>query len=404
MSNIFEIDGEIEDNDDDNKNSGEGGEENLGSEETAPESTEDSGTESEEESVSIVFGDAEDDSETEEPEALEEETKAEEVPWFDKVLNESEEEKQAEEEVFVSTESEAEYVSSAEETVDEPEEPIVEESYTSEEAEEVEDEPRVEDVTQEEIEEVLAELDQSEKEMQAYDEYNEEEDIFDEEEPPVADAGGGDEPPIDDEEESFDDIFPRSNRQPIGPVAWTFVTLFLIMLSLFAYYQFYDGEHFSINFEHRSKGAMNRLDSLAQLNEDSQEEIAQLMKRMEELTADIRQKTAAYEALKNDTTRSTYAVDETGESNPTTEKIDLNSGVFYQVQLIALQQYHPDFEGADFSFYVDKEDGYSKMLMGAFTSEEQAMDLYKKVQRSGFNDAFIVKKVNGARVEYDPNK
>lgn len=394
MSNIFEIDGEIEDNDDDGKKSGDGNEGNLNDEEqSVPEGTEEEAsddTSEEEESVSIVFGNAEDESE-EESDSEAESANEDNVPWFDKVLSDDDESANA-------TSQESEII----EEVETPEEPETEESHSIG-SDNVEEAGRVEDVTQEEIDEVLAELDQSEKEMEAYGYDDDIDQIEDEEESEVETVAGDDEL-LDDEEESFDDIFPPSNRKPIGVTAWIFLMLFLIMLSLFSYYQFYDGEKFSINFHHKSEGAMNQLDSLAQLNEESQQEISQLMTKMEALTQEIRKKTADFEALKNDTSRVTYTVDESGESAPADSKINLNEGTYYQVQLIALQQYHPDFGGADFSFYVDKEDGFSKMLMGAFLSEDHAKDLYEKVQRSGFNDAFIVKKVNGERVEYDPNK
>lgn len=398
MSNIFEIDGEIEDNDDDGKNSGEGNDQNINDDESQqPEGTQEDSNDSDsddEEAVSIVFGSGEDETTDEETDGTPA-ASDEEVPWFDRVSNVGTDSDELEEtnhdsayeneEISISEDEEAPYVSSYEEP--EATEP------------EAEEEHRVEDVSQEEIDQVLAELDQSEKEMEALSYDDEENDT--EEEIVIA----GEEAALkDEEEESFNDIFPPSNRQPIGITAWIFLILFLIMFSLFSYYQFYDGEKFSINFEHRSEGPMTQLDSLAKINKASQEEVANLMKSMEELTQEIREKTVALESIKNDTTHIMYAVDETGETNPATDMVNLNEGTYYQVQLIALQQYHPDFGGADFSFYVDKEDGFSKMLMGAFLNEDQAKDLYQKVQRSGFNDAFIVKKVNGTRVDYDPNK
>ena len=397
MSNIFEIDGEIEDNDDDGNN-GEGKQEEGLNDEENQENTSEESTESDdsEEGTSIVFGEAEDEQGQNE-EASDSEAE-DEVPWYDKVLSDDTEESSSVEEeqplpTAVVDESGTDDGVSVEDDSQEEEEPVDDAEF--------DEEPyRPEDVTQEEIDEVLAEVDQSEKELR------EEKYRFEEDNEPaneVEEEEAADEE--EEREESFDEIFPRSNgnksRKPLSMGTLIFATLFLISLTLLGYYQFYDGEHFSVNFHHRSGGAVAQLDSLAEVNKKSTEEINDLVAKIELLTKEVRERTAAYEELKNDTNR-TFAIDQQGDDDPRTLKVDFSDGTYYQVQLIALRQYNPDFGKSDFSFYVDKEDGFSKMLIGAFASEDQAKALFEKVKLSGFSDAFIVKKVDGERVEYNP--
>ena len=368
MSNIFQIDGEIEDNMD--------GDERDKNDPNKKKEEQESAAENELPIENAQNDDAastelDSDNELEEESA---ETTEEDNHWYDKYITDDEKE-----------------------VVQENDENSNEEVNALEEAEDEEDDlPSVEDISQEEIDEVLAELDEQEKELESQTDYDDEENLANEK------TDLSNENSEEEIEESFDEIFPKSNKPPTPLGTYTFLVLFLITFSLFAYYQFYDGHSFSIDFTHKSEAGLSKIDSMSiqyetQINQinNQKEIIAELKEKVHELhklNMELAEDTAANSGvLQNDGT-------------PVKSQVDLNNGVYYQVQVIALQQYNPDFGKSDFSFYVDKEDGYSKMLIGAMSSENAVKELYSKVKRSGFNDAFIVKKVNGKRVEYDPYK
>lgn len=345
MSNIFEIDGEIEDNDDDNRDNGgqDGGDENQSE---SPESDND---------ASLDQDDETNDSDTSSDDDTSESPGETEAMSYDA---------SDDEDTPLSVDPEVSYGTEAD--------------YGS-----------VEEVTEEEIEEVLAEIDESERILA------EEENRFDDEAP----VQEPEETPhvVDEKEESFDDIFPPGNGKKLGTTSWIFIVLFLISFTLLAYYQFYDGKSFSITFVHSSKAGMTAIDSL---NGEYRQAIADnddLRKRIEELTENVRLANARIQQLESDTSRNSN--DSTG-APLTILPPEINSGTYYQVQLMALEQYGAEISTDDLGFFVDKEDGFTKMLIGAFTDEATSKELYQKLRKAGFDDAFIVKKVNGKRVPY----
>lgn len=333
MSNIFEIDGEIEDNDDDNQGK-KGGEKNPSNDEDQGEAVENSDS-SESDEVS--------------------ESSDEYSPYS-----------QLEEETTpLSTDPESGYGD--------------DDDFSS-----------VDEVTEEEIEEVLAEIDESERILA------EEEHRFDEEETAA---------PIpklkhthQQGEESFDDIFPKGKGSKLGTTSWTFIVLFLISFTLLAYYQFYNGKSFHVTFVHSSKAGMSAIDSLKEQYGQSINDNDDLRQKIEQLTGAIRLANARIQELEADTSRSMAGTDATLPI--AVENQDVTAGTYYQVQLVALEEYHPDVNSSDLGFYVDKEQGFTKMLVGAFKDESKSLELYKKLRKAGFNDAFIVKKVDGERVPY----
>jgi hypothetical protein len=360
MSNIFEIDGEIEDNFDENGDDKNSKKDKKGAEET---------------NESLPVEDA-DTSESDDNAEVVDSSNDEETPWYEKYIPDEEASESSTEE------PEAEEEISAPVFDIENDEPEIEDN----------DIPSVDDVTQEEIDEVLAELDEGEKELAASD-LDIEENNADSVQPKTQD---------EEDHESFDDIFPKRNKNstPVAMGTWIFLTLFLISLTLLSYYQFYDGQRFSLDFSHRSAGNVSQLDSLTTKYAAKVKELEDQQKIIEDLTTKIQELNAANLELVQDTASNSNVLNSDG--TPAFTGVDLSSGTYYQVQLIALQQYHPSFGNSETAFYVDKEDGFSKMLMGAFEDENQAKTLYEKVRRAGFNDAFIVKKENGKRVDYNP--
>lgn len=250
--------------------------------------------------------------------------------------------------------------------------------------------PSIADVTDQEIEEVLAELEDIDE---IYSSSDQDDDAI---VPP------SDRPRRDD---IFNEMFPKSNKSGKTTMStWIFLVLFLITFSLLVYYQFYDGQSMKISFAHKSTAGITRIDSIgnefkAQLEtlENQQKIIAELRDKIKELHE------KNFEILSDSGKTVSTPIIASPDKN-SSPAVNINSGTYFQIQVIALQDYHPDFGASNFNFYVDKEGGYSKMLIGALQNEKDAKLLYEKVKKSGFDDAFIVKKVNGKRVEYNPFK
>jgi hypothetical protein len=249
--------------------------------------------------------------------------------------------------------------------------------------------PQVDEITDAEIEEVLAELETANLELasQQMDDTGEENQDGD------GQVGKA---------ETFDDIFPPARGRQMGVTAWVIVVLFLISLTALFYYQFYDGHQVHFTLTHKSKAGMNRIDSISNQYAEKLAELENQQRIITELREKIKELHERNHELLSDSTRLTNQPVVPSGEGPAPTPIDFGKGTYYQVQVIALQEYHPDFGETEFSFYVDREEGFSKMLIGAIRDENQAKLLYDKVRKSGFSDAFIVKKVNGKRVEYNP--
>ena len=202
-------------------------------------------------------------------------------------------------------------------------------------------------------------------------------------------------------EESFDDIFPPSNRPPIANMTWLFFSLFIACFMLLCYYQFYDGKKVKITFRHQSHQGIGRLDSITDVYSYKVQELQD----QQEIIAQLREKIQALHErnfeLANDTSQriETATPIETIPQLP--KGADLNKGTYYQIQVIALKNYHPEItQSSDLNMYVDSDQGFTKLLLGAVDNEKEAKRFYQEIKKAGFEDAFIVKKVNGSRVEY----
>lgn len=192
-------------------------------------------------------------------------------------------------------------------------------------------------------------------------------------------------------EEDFDDIFPKGKRKPLSISTIVFMFLFLATLSLLCYYQFYDGNSFSINFTHPSNKGISTADDAEALDDQIKAVLAEKENTIKLLKQKIEEEKAAGGSSVTD--------DATGSDN----KGAATTGTVYQVQLVALRQYDPNLQHETMELVLDREGGFTKLLLGTFTQEREALQLNSKLRQAGFDDAFVVKKVDGKRVAYDPN-
>ncbi|MBI1185629.1 hypothetical protein GC194_15280 [bacterium] len=387
MSNIFEIDGEIEDNMDDN---GEG--KNRSNEHEKQENEPVDNSTDENDSAEIIDDGAEDTG-SNSNEDLSQEPEDEE-PWYNKYLPEEEREhphshhnSEPTEDTDADEDSLNEELSIADQDDNnawsEPDE-------TPERDEETEQLPAVEDVTDDEIEEVLAELETLEEEEEGFDE-EEAEDEAELTEQEITNPEATLKP--NKREETFDDIFPKKkNKSGFTSATWVFFILFVASSGLLLYYQVFRGN--------KVNSGVDKIDSLSTAYQEQLAKLENQEKLIEQLHEKIQKLNERNHELSNDSSKTEKVPVLTGEAGGSA--VNINEGTYYQVQLIALQDYHPNLSTSDFGFYIDKENGYSKMLIGALTNEAEAKQLYEKVRKSGFSDAFIVKKVNGQRVTYNP--
>lgn len=336
MSNIFEIDGEIEDNDDDN-----GKKKGKPEEESADPSADQSND-----------GDNAAD--------------GNDVPWYDRVLSEDDEDESGD---SLRSESEEENTSfSLDDRSDIEEEETADDSNDGDYSDEITiDEP--EEYEEEEEEEA------EEKEFVMSDEEEDEED-----------------------EEHFDEIFPRREKKPLNIWTAVFAFLFLACLSLLGYFQFYDGNSFTIDLKHKGTATAIVNDSLEVTVNRALERNEQLKSKIEDLTITLREVNERIEEIR---AGGTYSGDSSLAGRPGTTAGTLDrSGTKYYVQLIALRYFEPELDGNSL-FLVKKEaNGLSKLMVGALESEGKAKMIYKNLRASGFKDAFIVKEVDGKQVDY----
>lgn len=370
MSNIFEIDGEIEDNNEDGNN------ENSGKKKKKEEQEQEDVNDSQESSTTDSTDDSDDD-----------------VPWYDKVLsgkNEDEEENTAEDEsssISFGTSEEAE-----EESQDDNTETETESAGSDD-----------EDISEDEINEVLSELEDSEEALK-----EDEEELRELEETTKGQKNEPTNTESEEVEEEFDDIFPPRKKTPVSIATMVFAFLFLATLSLLSYYQFYDGEKFDFTFVHKSEDGPSKSQQLDSELQTELSENKELREQLSKMTEDFRAASAKLQKLQKEAEGAAGKPVSEDEDASESQDVQLSplpqEGTFYQVQLMALKEYQPQFGASDFRFSVERDNGYTKYLVGPFKDESEVKTFYKKVRQSGFGDAFIVKKEEGERVPYNPFK
>lgn len=425
MSNIFEIDGEIEDNDDEKQEGQE------------PSSPEPESLNDDDLGATIIDGDDDEASTSNDADTSDSSTDAE-VPWYDRVLSDDDTDTSAstedestpvEEPTSAETPTKEESTSTAEPTTAE-----ASTDSADDDDEEIEPVPEIEglddDTTantgEEESDEDdggLESIDPNDLSDLDIDSLAELENELDEEPKPLARPKPRKKPKkkpepkeglvvatTDKVEEEFEDVFPKKEGGSGSSTSiwtWIFLVLFVTCLSLLCYFQFWDGHKFGVSFTHRPAASESHAlpSDIQQMTDEVQAQKEELEAENRRLAHMMRKKKKSSGAGGEESAGSTEAEgssEPTGETEVTTATLSPTSGTVYQVQVAALKQYKANLSSSSYHMYVDSEGGFTKFLMGTFSSEAEVKAFRQKMVKAGFDDAYIVKKVDGKRVEYQP--
>jgi hypothetical protein len=155
-----------------------------------------------------------------------------------------------------------------------------------------------------------------------------------------------------------------------------FIILFLTTVSFLIYFQFYAGHgKFRWTFSHRSK------DYIALQYTQKQEDT-------------LKAKITTLNLL-NDSLKTYRAV--AGTLFTTRIK-----GEVYFVQIGAFRYFDfSKYESHIVNFFVDKESGLTKLIIGGFDTFDEACTFRDDMKKIGIHDAFIIKKVDGQNVKFN---
>jgi len=195
------------------------------------------------------------------------------------------------------------------------------------------------------------------------------------------------------EEEEFEDEDYNERGPGIYILLVVFIVLFVSILSLFVYYQFYQGEG-KWNFSMKKRG----MDNVA-LNKEMEQENAQLKIQVDSLQNVINQ-------FGQDTNQVVQEAPpkETISNNGGSSSLfypDL-AGEKYEVQIGAFRNFNfAKYDSKLVNMNVDKENGMQKLVIGRFNTFEEACSFKKDILSLGIQNAFIVKKIDGKRQKFD---
>lgn len=178
-------------------------------------------------------------------------------------------------------------------------------------------------------------------------------------------------PAIDQLRENIEDLKYDKKQANIGMTV--FIVLFLAVLGLFIYYQFYQGNgQWKFTFNHKSPDTSHV--------EGLNEKIIALQKSNDSLIS----------AGQNNT----------GTLNP----VDM-SGTIYEVQIGAFKLYDPSKYTDNYtSMNFVQEDGFNKLTVGRFKAYNAASAFREDLRKMGIRKAWIVKLVDGNRTPISKNE
>lgn len=191
---------------------------------------------------------------------------------------------------------------------------------------------------------------------------------------------------LEDSEHEYEEI--EEGYTGFVYVFFAVVLLFLTSSGLLVYYQFYQGDGnwaFSLK---KQPNYTELVDSLQIRNDE-------LMAQIEELETTIAQK----EAEQGEIELLVAEIAEEEKAAATAQQPPLE-GTVYEVQIGAFQKADLSaYEDQLTSLNIDKEDYLQKFTMGRFEDLELARQFRNDIRRLGVKNAFLIKKVDGARVE-----
>ena len=181
-----------------------------------------------------------------------------------------------------------------------------------------------------------------------------------------------------------------------------FILLFLASLSLFAYFQLYQGDG-NWDFSLKKKSSGNDT-----VNKGVQEKNIMLYSQIDSLNNVIANMENAQIATSEspESSETSETVEETSSPKP---KITGSSELFHQD--LAGEKYEVQigaFRSFNFSKYnnnlvnmnVDIKNGLNQLVIGRFSTFNEACVFAKDMRSIGIQNAFVVKKVDGKRVKF----
>lgn len=157
-----------------------------------------------------------------------------------------------------------------------------------------------------------------------------------------------------------------------------FIILFLTIASLFVYYQFYVGK---INNEYKFNWSLEKKNPGAALVKTLDSENKALKARLDSIA----------QGLLNP-----------GQVNPCTLFSPNTAGEMYYVQLGAFKSFDfTKYEPSLVNTFVDSENGFNKLIIGGFQDFTEACNLKRDLLGAGFKGVWIIKKVDGQRVQFE---
>jgi hypothetical protein len=178
------------------------------------------------------------------------------------------------------------------------------------------------------------------------------------------------------EEEIEEPEYEKEEKKGFSTGLITFLVLFLLSTGLLVYYQFYQGYgHWDFTFVHKANDASF---------------ISMISKNVNKNDAQ-----SASLKLENDSLKKTLA----NAAKSPEDKM----GTIYQVQIgaynnKAMQQFAESMTGLK----MEQDKGLLKFTLGVFTTFPEADAFKNEVRRMGIHRAWVVKKVDGVRTEFDP--
>ncbi|MEA3496778.1 MAG: SPOR domain-containing protein [Bacteroidota bacterium] len=178
-----------------------------------------------------------------------------------------------------------------------------------------------------------------------------------------------------------------------------FILLFLASLSLFAYFQLYQGDgNWDFSFKKKSSGNVA-------VNKGLQEENIMLYSQVDSLNNVIANMENAQIAT-SETPESSETVEETSSPKPkTTGSSELFhqdlAGEKYEVQIGAFRSFNfSKYNNNLVNMNVDVKNGLNQLVIGRFSTFKDACVFAKDMKSIGIQNAFVVKKVDGKRVKF----
>lgn len=164
-----------------------------------------------------------------------------------------------------------------------------------------------------------------------------------------------------------------------------FIILFVLSTGLLVYFQFYQGNgEWKLTFKHKNA---------------QEQPVEELKKENKGLKSEIKALEEEHEQTKANLEEARKKAEQTSSGQSKIGGADI-SGKYYEVQIGAFKSFDFNRYGNNITnLTFSTEDGVKKLSLGRFKEANAARAFRRDLTRIGLEDAFIVKKKNGKRVE-----